>query len=119
MTRHAPPLAGDALERAIFHWPAVVARTPKGWARDFALSIQRNARKPWWKPTDRQGQIMRRMVAELFDGTAEGEPELIEEEREERSPACRRGAGAARTVQTVARGMSRTTTGRAQSPARA
>lgn len=66
------------LERTLFHWHAVIARAPNGWARDFALSIEKASRWRRWRPTDRQAQIMRRMVGELFSGVRAGTAEVIE-----------------------------------------
>lgn len=66
------------LERALFHWHAVVRTAPHGWARDFALSIAKASRRPWWRPTDRQAQAMRRMVAELFTGAGGNDGEVLE-----------------------------------------
>ena len=60
---------GPELERVLFHWHAVIKATPRGWAKDFALSIQRNQRRRNWKPTAKQAQIMRTMVADLFSGS--------------------------------------------------
>lgn len=64
-----------------FHWPSVTRRAMTGdsdeWTQGFVKSIARNGKRPKWKPTTKQAQIMRRLVSEL--GTAnEPEPELIE-----------------------------------------
>ena len=69
-------MTGPELERALFHWHAVIRQAPRGWAKEFALSIQRNQRRRNWKPTQKQSQIMRRMVADLFPNHDMGE--LIE-----------------------------------------
>ena len=62
-------MSGEELERILFHWPAVVERAPEGWARGFARNIARSSRKRAWHPTQRQAQIMRKMVADLFIGS--------------------------------------------------
>ena len=67
------------LEELLFHWRAVIGAAPKGWARGFALSVQKQSRKAGWQPTARQLQVMQQMVAELFtDHGNEGEVDLIE-----------------------------------------
>ena len=71
-------MSGPELERALFHWHAVIKAAPRGWARDFALSIARSARRPRWRPTERQAQAMRRMVADLFAAPGGSDGELIE-----------------------------------------
>lgn len=65
------------VDRLLFRWGRVVADA-QGWARGFALSIQRARKKPGWTPTAKQLAVMQRMVAELpMTGTDE-EPDLIE-----------------------------------------
>ena len=59
------------VDRLLFRWGRVVADA-QGWARGFALSIQRARKKPGWTPTAKQLAVMRRMVAEL-PMTANGE----------------------------------------------
>ena len=59
-------LAGPDLERLLFHWPRVVETCPDGWSRDFALSIVTQSRRRNWKPSPKQGAMMRRMVSDLF-----------------------------------------------------
>ncbi|KPP85800.1 MAG: hypothetical protein HLUCCO07_01755 [Rhodobacteraceae bacterium HLUCCO07] len=63
------------------HWPRVLRRAmadgSDDWAKGFAKSIARHGKRPGWRPTVKQAQIMRRMVSEL--GTApEEQMELIE-----------------------------------------
>jgi hypothetical protein len=70
---------GDAeVDRLLFRWGAVVRDAPQGWARGFALSIQRDRKKHGWAPTAKQLAVMHRMVAELPMTGPEDEPELIE-----------------------------------------
>ena len=55
-----------------FHWPMVLRRTMPSaaddWIKGFVRSVARHGKRPGWRPTPRQGQIMRRLVSEL--GTA-------------------------------------------------
>lgn len=61
----AKSYTGDAeVDHLLFRWGRVIADA-QGWARDFALSIQRARKKPGWKPTAKQLAMMQRMVAEL------------------------------------------------------
>jgi hypothetical protein len=52
-----------------YHWPMVLRRTMAGgaddWIKGFVRSIARHGKRPGWRPTSRQAQIMRRLVAEL------------------------------------------------------
>ena len=57
------------LDQLLFHWRAVIGAAPKGWERDFALSIQRARKRNTWEPSAKQLAIMRRMVSELFTET--------------------------------------------------
>lgn len=69
------------LERALFHWHAVVrAATPGSWAQSFARSIARKASaKPWWRPSPKEWRVMKKMVADLFAHGAGQDVVLIEE----------------------------------------
>lgn len=70
---------GDAeVDRLLFRWGAVV-RDAQGWARGFALSIQRARKKPGWTPTAKQLSVMQRMVAELPLSAGDDDPDLIED----------------------------------------
>jgi hypothetical protein len=67
------------IDDLLHHWRAVIGSAPKGFARDFALSIQKHRSKPGWQPTARQLVVMRRMVSELFTHGQAGEAlELVE-----------------------------------------
>lgn len=67
------------LDELLHHWRAVIGAAPEGWARDFALSIQKQRRRAGWHPTDKQLALMRRMVAELFTHKEAGDVlELVE-----------------------------------------
>ncbi|MFN3275826.1 MAG: hypothetical protein ACK41U_14280 [Paracoccus sp. (in: a-proteobacteria)] len=65
------------IDRLLFSWPRVIADA-SGWSRGFALSIQRDRKKPDWRPSDRQLSVMRRLVAELPQTVGEADPDLIE-----------------------------------------
>jgi hypothetical protein len=69
-------MSGRDLDQLLFHWRTVIGAAPEGWARDFALSIQKARRRPAWEPSAKQLSIMRRMVSELF--TEHGEAILVE-----------------------------------------
>lgn len=58
-------MTGPDLERHLFHL-TTVARAGDAWARDFAASVLRQSRRRGWRPTERQAQTMRRLVAEIF-----------------------------------------------------
>lgn len=61
----AKSYTGDVeVDDLLFRWGRVIADA-QGWARDFALSIQRARKRPGWKPTAKQLAVMQRMVAEL------------------------------------------------------
>lgn len=69
---------GDSqVDHLLFRWGRVVAGA-QGWARGFALSIQRDRKKPGWTPTAKQLAVMQRMVAELPMTGNDDEAELIE-----------------------------------------
>lgn len=56
---------GDAeVDRLLFSWGRVIAQA-EGWSRGFALSIQRDRRRPGWMPSGKQLAVMQRLVAEL------------------------------------------------------
>lgn len=66
------------VDHLLFSWPRVIADA-RGWSRGFALSIQRDRKKPGWVPSVRQLSVMRRLVAELPAVVGEDEPDLIED----------------------------------------
>lgn len=65
------------VDRLLFMWGRVIANA-QGWARGFALSIQRARKKPGWTPTAKQLAVMQSMVAELPMTGADEDPDLIE-----------------------------------------
>lgn len=71
------------LEELLTHrWPGIVRRCMADdcddWIKGFVRSIARHAKRPRWRPSPRQEQIMRRLAAELDTGP-QGELEPIEE----------------------------------------
>ena len=65
------------VDRLLFSWGRVIADA-QGWARGFALSIQRDRKKPGWQPSPRQLSVMRQLVSELPDVPGLEDPELVE-----------------------------------------
>lgn len=69
---------GDAeVDHLLFRWGRVIADA-RGWSRGFALSIQRDRKKPGWHPSPRQLSVMQRLVAELPAVAGEDDIDLIE-----------------------------------------
>ena len=69
------------IERIMWSWPRVNAAARTDWAKGFAASIARQARRRNWQPTPKQAALMRRMVDELFThGTEEGDFAVIEQD---------------------------------------
>lgn len=69
---------GDAdVDQLLFSWGRVI-RDAEGWARGFALSIQRDRKKPGWQPSAKQLSIMRQLVAELTAYAGTGDSQVIE-----------------------------------------
>jgi len=64
-----------------FRWPIVLRRvmadSSDDWLKGFVRSIARHGKRPAWRPTVKQSQIMRQLVSEL-SGPPEPELELIE-----------------------------------------
>lgn len=65
-----------------FHWPIVMRRVmvdgSDDWLKGFVRSIARHGKRASWFPSNKQEQVMRRLVSEL--GTAaDADPDLIEE----------------------------------------
>mgnify|MGYP001449086879 CR=1 FL=1 len=61
----AQAYTGDPeVDRLLFSWRRVIAQA-EGWSRGFALSIQRDRKRPGWTPSPKQFAVMQRLVAEL------------------------------------------------------
>jgi GH15 family glucan-1,4-alpha-glucosidase len=72
----------DLDEIMILWWPQVLRRAMRGtddWLKSFTRSIARHAKRPDWRPSDKQAWLMRKLVDDL---RAPPEPEfdLIEQE---------------------------------------
>lgn len=50
------------VDELLFSWGRVIARA-SGWERGFALSIQRDRKRPGWTPSHKQLAVMHRLVA--------------------------------------------------------
>jgi len=68
-------MRGEELERLLFHMPACAQQARTEWLRRFASDMARRARWRNWKPSNRQIEVMRGMVADLFQHST---GELIE-----------------------------------------
>ena len=67
MSGVAPEKGGDDVDRLLWHWPTVLRAAQVAgneWARNFARSIARQARRPDWRPSPKQLRLMGLMVAE-------------------------------------------------------
>lgn len=66
----------------IYSWPMVLRRVMSEdsdeWLKSFVQSIARHGKRPAWRPTPKQAQIMRRLVSEL--GTAPDDVSLFEDD---------------------------------------
>ncbi|PJN95993.1 hypothetical protein CNY89_05175 [Amaricoccus sp. HAR-UPW-R2A-40] len=56
------------LEEMLLRMGPLARRAPTEWERRFARSILRNAKRPAWRPSEKQQRVMRRMIAALFEG---------------------------------------------------
>ena len=70
--RHAFANAEET-ERLLHHMPAVASNAENEWAVNFARSIIRQARRRRWRPSEKQLNIMRSLVSDLFAGVQPGE----------------------------------------------
>lgn len=52
----------EEVDRLLFSWGRVIANA-RGWERGFALSIQRDRKRPGWKPSHKQLSVMHRLAA--------------------------------------------------------
>ncbi|MEO9629230.1 MAG: hypothetical protein ABJG14_02175 [Sulfitobacter sp.] len=76
MTHHSRITSSAEVERLLFYMPNVAEVATTDWARGFAHSVTKQARRRGWKPTDKQLNIMREMVSDLFahrDADTDGE----------------------------------------------
>lgn len=61
-----------SVEELIWYMPVVAGRARDEWAKGFAESIVKQARRRNWNPSAKQLALMQRMVAELFTCPDEG-----------------------------------------------
>ena len=54
------------IDRLVYHMSTVAEHTTGEWARNFARSIIRQSRRRNWKPSSKQVEIMRKLVADVF-----------------------------------------------------
>lgn len=79
MAVHTHAITTGELERILFHWPNIMRIATDPWAKDFAQSVWNQSGRRGWNPTLKQGQIMRKMLSELFaHAGGDDEIELIE-----------------------------------------
>lgn len=60
------------VDRLVYHMRTVASFSDSEWAKGFALSMLRNAKRRTWTPTPKQFDMMSRLVAELFTHANEG-----------------------------------------------
>jgi len=70
---HCLPMSENELEEVLtFRWPLVVRRVMADgsdeWIKGFVRSITRQGKRPGWRPSQKQEQIMRRLLSELGSG---------------------------------------------------
>ncbi len=68
-------MTGAELERLLFHMPYCASKARTAWLRRFAADMAKRAHWRNWKPTRKQIEVMRGMVADLFSNSMR---ELIE-----------------------------------------
>jgi hypothetical protein len=80
--KHIVVEAGErTLEEILFWWPEVQRRAKGEWVAGFARSIACQARRPKWRPTSKQTEIMRQMVDDLFrHRDAQKNPDFVAKE---------------------------------------
>jgi hypothetical protein len=54
------------IERLLHHMPVVAQMAENTWAKGFAQSVTKQARRKNWKPSLKQLSVMRGMVSDLF-----------------------------------------------------
>ena len=66
-----------SLDELLHHMKALARNVENDWEAKFARSTLRQSKRPNWRPSDKQHQIMQRMVSEMFmRGDALGDDEL-------------------------------------------
>jgi len=79
-THFASIVNGADIERLLHHMPTVAIYAENTWAKGFAQSIVRQARRKGWSPSPKQFSVMKRLVQDLFayGGDTEGDIDVIE-----------------------------------------
>ena len=78
--RHDLSLHARSVDELLHHWPAVLQAAENEWAKSFATSIAKQARRRGWNPTPKQRALMHRMVEQLFAVDDDGDDfRLIED----------------------------------------
>ena len=77
MTPYSQP---DEIDRLVYHMASVATYATNEWASGFAKSIQRQSRRRGWRPSPKQLNLMRDLVADLFlhGGHEEGDFDVVE-----------------------------------------
>ncbi|WP_288943719.1 hypothetical protein [uncultured Roseovarius sp.] len=81
-TRHTfRQISISELERLLHHMPAVAVHAENEWAQRFAQSIIRQSKRRRWQPSQKQLNVMRSLVSDLFahGDNSGGDIELIED----------------------------------------
>lgn len=74
--RHDRTFVSEAqIERLLHYMPACAREATNEWAANFAADMARRSHWRNWRPSPKQAEIMRQMVAELF---ANSDCEVIE-----------------------------------------
>ncbi len=68
------------IARLLYHMPVVAERASNPWTKQFAENMAKRARFRNWKPSQRQTQIMRQLVEDLFRSPAAGDDLVVIEE---------------------------------------
>jgi hypothetical protein len=63
IVRSATP---DEIERLLHHMPTVAQMAENTWAKGFAQSVTKQARRKNWHPSPKQLSVMRGLVTDLF-----------------------------------------------------
>jgi len=61
-----------SIDELLWHMPTVARMARDEWAKGFAESIVKQARRRGWHPSAKQLATMQRMVSELFTGPDDG-----------------------------------------------
>lgn len=69
--------ARPSVDELLWSWPSVCKAVKDEWAKGFALSIAKHAKRRNWTPTPKQYAMMHRLVADLYE--TRGDFDLIED----------------------------------------